>query len=842
MTQFRGTVGMMFRGFGLPTGVVALALVAGLSAMPSARSARASATSIPAPAPAEAAITASTTSHAPAASIANPDFTRGETVPENATHDWNLGPTGARGWMYANKMETSEARQILVTTVDPGSPADGILQPGDVILGVGRQRFREDPRTELGRAIGLAEAGNGRLALQRWRDGRTSRVRLPLPAIGAYADTAPFGCPKSKRIFDDGCVALAERMAAAPDDGNPIERCLNALALLASNRPEYLPLIRHQVEWASGYSDLQRRDLHSWWYGPVNMLLAEYVLVTGDRQYMPQLERITMEIVNGQSPVGSWGHRFVQPNGRLAGYGMMNAPSLPLAVSLILAREAGVENPALDTAIERSARLVRFYVGKGSIPYGDHHPWIDTHDDNGKNGIAAVMFDLLGDVDAATYFSRMSVASHGPERDEGHTGNFFNMLWAMPGVALSGPEATGAWMEEFGWSYDLARRWDGTFQHQGPPAVRPDSYHEWDSTGAYLLAYAQPRRTLALTGRGPRRVPQVDAREATELIDLGRGWSPRLKLTSYADRSRPELMAGLQSWSPVARERAALEFARRGDAPTSTLVRMLTGDDLYARLGAAQAIIHLGPKAAEAVPALRQTLQADDLWLRVKAAEALGAIGRPAVAALPDMLEMLAESDIERDPRGMEQRYLCFTLFNRRGGMLGRSLDGVDRDLLQAAVEAGLRNEDGRARGSIGSVYENLSFEELEPLLPAILQAVREPAPSGIMFADEIRLSGLELLARHRVEEALPWCIDLIDPDRWGMGNRVERCIAALRPYGGSAASQIPKLQSLEAALAKKGWKPDRIKELGIADMIRAIEADANPPAMRSVGSAESNE
>ena len=127
-----------------------------------------------------------------------------------------------------------------------------------------------------------------------------------------------------------------------------------------------------------------------------------------------------------------------------------------------MARAAGVKDPAVDEAIEKSARLIRFYVGKGAVPYGDHHPWIQTHDDNGKNGAAAVLFNLLGDAEAAEYFSRMSVASHGAERDTGHTGNFFNMLWAMPGVALSGPNASGAWMREFGWYYDLARRWDGT--------------------------------------------------------------------------------------------------------------------------------------------------------------------------------------------------------------------------------------------------------------------------------------------------------------------------------------------------------------------------------------------
>ena len=91
-----------------------------------------------------------------------PDFTKGDTVPEKSTHDWNLGPTGARGWMYSNKLETSEARQVLITSVEAGSPADGILQEGDVLLGVGGRPFRFDPRTEIGRAITAAETSSGR--------------------------------------------------------------------------------------------------------------------------------------------------------------------------------------------------------------------------------------------------------------------------------------------------------------------------------------------------------------------------------------------------------------------------------------------------------------------------------------------------------------------------------------------------------------------------------------------------------------------------------------------------------------------------------------------------------
>jgi hypothetical protein len=262
---------------------------------------------------------------------------------------------------------------------------------------------------------------------------------------------------------------------------------------------------------------------------------------------------------------------------------------------------------------------------------------------------------------------------------------------------------------------------------------------------------------------------------------------------------------------------------------------MLGDTDLHARLGACQALIVLEDRAAPAVPALQEALRADHLWLRIKAAEALAAIGSPARSTVPELLMMLAEHDVEADPRGMQQRYLCFTLFNRRGGMLGRSLDGVDRQLLYAAVSAGLGNDDGRARGSIESVYRNLSYEEIEPLLPVIHQAVNEAAPSGIMFADGIRLGGLEILARHRIEEGLPLCVSLIDPGRWGLANRIKRCLAALRLYGGAAKPEIPRLRRLEEDLAAKGWKPSAIEELGIPELIRGIEADDDPPALRSL-------
>jgi hypothetical protein len=756
----------------------------------------------------------------------HPDLTKGEPIPEGATHDWNLGATGARGWMYTENMTTSYARQIAVTEVAESSPADGVLKVGDVILGVADRAFSYDPREEFGRALTAAEArqGGGLLELMRWRGGQTESVTIKLPVLGAYSETAPYNCPKSKAIFEQGCEALAERMASPDYKGNPITRSLNALALLASGKSEYLPTIKKEAEWAAQYST---ESMATWWYGYVIMFLAEYVMVTDDQSVMPGLERLAMEAAEGQSIVGSWGHKFAGEDGRLVGYGMMNAPGLPLTTSLVLAQKAGVKDPAVERAIERSAKLLRFYTGKGAVPYGDHAPWIQTHEDNGKCSMAAVLFSLMDEPEPAKYFSRMSVAAHGAERDYGHTGNFWNITWAMPGVAQGGPHATGAWMEAYGaWYYDLARRWDGSFLHQGPPQLRGDKTEGWDATGAFLLAYAMPSKSLVLTGRDGSSVPQFDVPTAKGLIEDGKGWTRHDRHSFYGSLSEKELLGRLDSWSPVVRERAAEALARRkGEPPVAALIEKLESRRLESRIGACQAFIKLGRAAAPAFSELRKTLNGEDLWLRVKAAEAIAAMGDAGMPALPDLLERLARGPTKEDPRGMEQRFLAFTVF---GKMLKKhDLKNVDKDLLRKAVAAGLKNEDGRARASFSGIYQQLSFEELEPLLPAIYDAIVEPAPSGIMFADGIRLAGLHLFADHKIKQAIPLCLDLMDIQRWNKRSRINSCLDALEKYGSEAKPMLPRLRQLEKDLMAhweaKGLMPitERVREM-IKDLEKA--------------------
>ena len=767
-----------------------------------------------------------------------PDFTRGDKIPEGAKHDWNLGATGLRGWIFCDQLVTSDARQIAVTQVEKGSPAEGVLAIGDVILGVGGKPFSHDPRTELGKALTLAEsdAGQGQLTLTRWRAGSSEEVALKLPVLGTYSATAPFDCLKSKRILEEGCRALARRM----DDPSyarsldAIPRSLNALALLASGDTHHLPLIRREVAWASQY---ESNDMATWYFGYVMLLLSEYQLATGDASFMPGLKRLALEAARGQSAVGSWGHKFARPDGRLYGYGMMNSPGVPLTISLVLARKAGVQDPAVDLAIERSARLMRFYIHKGAIPYGDHHPWIETHEDNGKCGMAAVLFNLIDESKGAEFFSRMSVASHGSERDCGHTGNFFNLLWAMPGIAQSGPNATGAWMAEFGgWYFDLARRWDHGYRHQGPPEPEHDSYEGWDATGSYLLAYAMPLKKLYLTGKVEGSVPRLDTTAAQSLVLDGRGWNNKDRNGFYDGLSIAQLMERLQSWSPIVRERAAMALGRRKDVPIAPLVEMQGSPNLDARYGASQALTFLRGRSTPAIEALGKSLLHEDLWLRIKAADALAAIGKPASNTVPQLLEIMARVDTAKDPRGMQQRYLAFALFNREG-MLGRSLENVDRQALYKAVKAGLKNEDGRARSSMGSVYRHLSLDEIRPLLPAIHEAIMQPAPSGEMFADEIRLEGLRVLAKHHIEEGVAACVKYTrEQNPWASELRTPEIMEVLLSYGTHAKVAIADLTRIANYFENE--EPDFPKKLmrqkakTVRETIAAIQASTDSPSL----------
>lgn len=778
-----------------------------------------------------------------------PDLTQGG-VPDQS-HDWTLGATGARGWVWSWKCQTTEARQILITAVTKGSPADGVLQPKDVLTGINGQPFTEDARIGFAKALTAAEKDpGGVLHVVRWRSGAVENVQLKLAVLGEYAATAPFDCPKSKRIFELGCEAIAKQGLKDPK-GNIrvcIENDMNALALLASGREAYRPLL---ASYAQAVAESTPGGWETWHYAYRTIFLAEYILATKDPALMDGLRRLSLDIARGASPVGTWGHKFMLPGATfLAGYGCMNQPGIPLTLALVLAREAGVKDADLEKTIAKSRVFLRQWVNKGAIPYGDHEPW-PWHEDNGKCSSAAVLFDLLGDKEAAAFYSRMGTAAYA-EREEGHTGNFFNILWALPGVSRCGPAATAAYFRETSWYYDLARGWDGRCEYPGIPGKGKTTHSGWDCSGAFLLGYALPLKSLYITGRKPVVAPVLNTKEVDETIAAGRDFNFWVMFSDekqcYAGRTTEALLSGLSSWSPAVRRRSAQALGVREGSFLPQVLKLLSSSDRNSRYGACEALANLGPKADPAAPRVRALLKDKDPWMRMLAAQALPRMGEEArAAAVPELLRAV----LLKDPEDRRQRFVgeaAKALFMVTPGkrepapILAKSLDGVDRWLLHGTIRRVIGNEDGLIRGLASGVYPILSLEDTKALLPEIVEAVRTVPVSGEMFRYGVRFAGVDVLAQHRIRDGMDLCVDLMNEFQWG--RKMDRCVGALVKYGGAAKEVLPRIretqQTMEAnlkATEAKGWKDDELKKdiQAVAKLVAKIEADKNPAPVVSL-------
>ena len=775
-----------------------------------------------------------------------PDLTAGGTHdPEQ--EDWALGATGAQGWTWAIPHQTTRgAKQVYITQIEPGSPADGVLRVGDVVVGALGQRFETDARKEFGDALTVAEsdANGGRLPLTVWNSGQTRQVELQLKPMGDYSATAPFDCPKSQRVIDEACEYLKTQGV-----GGGVSGLVNALGLLSTGREDVMPLVREKVMEVAA----KEPPDSSWFLGYSNLLLTEYFLLTRDASVLPAIEAYSNHIARGTSRVGTLGHRICIPYpfssgtayGIAPGYGALSAAALPCFTSLVLAQKCGVNNDDITSALERASGFYRFSVDRGSVPYGDHPPQVEGLEDNGKVSMAAVFFDLLGDAEAAAFFTRMTVASF-DEREPGHTGNYFSFLWGPLGAARGGDEAASAFMQRLSWFFDLERRRQGNFEYQGKPGMRAErnaehSYKGWDCTGARLLAYTVGQKRLYLTGKG-RTMPEITGDELRAVVEAGE-LTPREYITLPTD----VLLAKLSSWAPAVRQRAAVALGTKSDDVVDQLLAKLDSDDRHTRYGALQALRFAGrasQRAADAVVA--KALASDDDTFKFFAMRAFGSydlemgLAAHASRVAPQFMTLAADDGFS-DQAGRLQGDLAFNLFYsgnaqpyRAMARNGEGLEDMNRALLVDTVRELLRVPNGGSRSNVAVIYDKLSEEELKLLWPDIYRATRQLAPSGIMFASEVRLSGIDLMARHRAREGMETAAWYLTNQK-GHGNepRSERVLKVLvETYAGHARQVIPTLQDA-VTYYETGPGANNGRKSPIADKVRAaiaaIEAAPTP-------------
>ncbi len=796
-----------------------------------------------------------------------PDLTKGEISRVDRTRTYNLGATGLRGWIYtkpANFFEscqgrtTTASRQILVTHVGEKSPAEGVLRVDDVILGAGGKPFADDARQSMARAIQEAEkeAHGGILTLTRWRAGQTQEVRLKLRVMGTYSETAPYDCPKSKRIFADACKVLEQEPLHEDLWG-----AVNGLALMAAGNPEYLPRVREFArKMAPQTLKLELRDgMVTWEWGYRNLFLCEYYLLTGDKEVLHAIQEYTVTLAKGQSMYGTFGHGISDrnPDGTLHGsippYGPVNATGLIANLAIVMGQKCGVEHSEVAAAIDRGAKFFGYYVDKGAIPYGEHMPW-PYHDNNGKNAMTAVLFAMPGNRTRETqFFAKMVTASY-KNREYGHTGQGFSYLWGALGANTGGPAAAAAFVKEASWHLDLVRRSDGSFTYDGGEQYGPgqtedntyygkSGYYGLSPTATYVLTYALPLKKLCITGRDANPSHWLGKQDVAEAIASGRFDLDRKQ------KSPAEIVAAFGDWSPIVRGWAAEELAKRPEAKALVpqLIVLAEGPDAHVRQGACEALGYI--KSADALPVLVRLLTHEDRWLRVKAANALRNMGDLAKPVIPAMLKAVAQTAeplqpiIWDDPIQLTHGELAAALFQ---GLLRSSVKDVDPELLYPAIRAISRNADGMARATLRDLFENrLTVEDVQALAPEILAAVKTRCPADTMFGNEIRMGGFKALTKYHFQEGLAAGV-MFAKTQGGHGSesRTGVIMKELVSYGTAARGAVPGLKELIVSLneqCRRGEFPagelNHRRVSAVQEAIQAIEAATTQPELRSIAS-----
>ncbi len=787
------------------------------------------------------------------------------TIDRAATY--NLGATGLRGWIYtkaANNLDaaqgrtTSASRQILVTHVGAASPADGVVKVDDVILGVEGKPFNDDARKSIAQAIQKAETETkgGLLKLLVSRGGQEQELTLKLAVLGTYSDTAPWDCPKSKRIFENACKVLDKEELTGGWTG-----AVQGLALLSTGNPDYLQKLKELARSLSKPEvDPDKKPSgpiwgNTWDIGYRQLFLCEYYMITKDQEILPTIKKNALSLARGQGIYGTFGHGYAaltkdgKFNGSVPPYGPVNSAGLPANLALVLSKKCGVESPELEQAIVRAAGFFGYFADKGSIPYGEHAPW-PYHENNGKNSTTAVMFSAMGNKPKeAEFFARMATAGY-PSREYGHTGQGFSYLWSALGANVGGPEAAAAFFRKASWHFDLVRRSDGSFTYDGAEqygAGKTDDDTYYGKSGysglspaaTYVLTYALPLRKLVITGRDADESTWLDRQQAAATVAAGQFDMNRRELT-------PELLVeAFGNWSPIVRSWAAEELAQRPESKTMIplLIKLAEEGDPHSIQGACETLGLLN--APEALPILVKQLSHQDRWVRYKAAAAIkkmGATAKPALADILKALESTAEPSAPirwEDPVQIAHGELASAVFN---GPFKDEINKVDPKLRHPAIRAVSTNPDGMARATLENFFENhLGQEDVIALAPVILAAVEEPSPADTMFNNVIRMAGLKALSKYHFKEGIAAAVGLAKTQGGhGSETRTGEIMKIITSYGAAAKSQIPAMreiivmfdQDTAAGMFPPSLNKNRVG--AVEDAIKAIESATTQPELRS--------
>jgi hypothetical protein len=192
------------------------------------------------------------------------------------------------------------------------------------------------------------------------------------------------------------------------------------------------------------------------------------------------------------------------------------------------------------------------------------------------------------------------------------------------------------------------------------------------------------------------------------------------------------------------------------------------------------------------------------------------------------------------DPVQIAHGQLAAAVFS---GPLKDEVNKMDAQLRYAAIRSITTNPDGMARATLRNFFENqLSEADVIALAPAIIAAVETPSPADTMFNNEIRMAGLNALAKYHFKECLPAAADLaITQGGHGSERRTGEIMKIIASYGAAAKPQIPALrkviESFNRDTERREFPPslNLVRVGAVEDTIRSIETATTQPELRSI-------
>lgn len=716
-----------------------------------------------------------------------------------------LGTTGMFG--------VTSPRDIKIVKVEPGSPADGIIKPGDIITAAGGVPFKDQTRQQLAAAIDLAEA-SGKLTLTR-NDG--SSVELKLPILGTYADTAPYKCPKTDLIITRAADFIIESKKFGRD-GFPIA----LLGLLATGEPKYIEFVKQQVHaapWAKPETKLTL-DTYArtaWNWGYTALFLGEYYLLTQDDYVLPALEAYTVALAKGRDAGGLWGHGFAsldlndgQANGRLPGYAQMNQSSLPCFIAILLAEKSGIRHPEILATIQQNNTYFSNFIGRGTLPYGVHNPNAKSFNNNGMSGLAAIAFSLHGNKPGTEFFSQMAAASHNI-MENGHTGHYFNILWTGPGANLAGPEVTTSFFHHTKWLSIINRKWNGDFTYSYSEKSGVNySYSNLSDAGANLINHSLGRRALLITGRDSDPSFYLKGDAAKNAIDLATLDAKKL--------SEDELLENFGHPMPKIRTDAIWTLRDRKHSHERAIRTMiLKGTDLQRE----SAISYYGygcdkEIALAAKPDLIKLLRdpAASFDSRAAAASSLSNLGVDAHEIFPDILQLVI---VEKptDPLSRINETLGKALTTLAPDPYSAKLV-TDKALFYRVVDTLLQHPRALGRACGTDLVAHIPLEDFHLIGKQLAAILADQNRSYHSYHNlEPRNGTLSIYAKLGIEGGIEAAFAILQEETGKAGFKIRLLMDVLPKYGAAAKDHMQKIREINAGKFAKQWEA----------MIKNIEA-----------------